>query len=88
VGLSLGINAVMVTSGSADGTVLLSRVVMLVNVTLASLIVLLHSYRDFRLGGARVPEARGDAAEAPPAERARPDHETARDQEPLGAAGR
>jgi len=87
-GLVLGLNAVGVTGGTAVGFVLLARFVMFVPVTLAGLFVLLHSYRDFRLGGPRAPEAYGDATEAPPAERARPDQDPGRDQEPLGAAGR
>ena len=87
-GLVLGLNAVGVTGGTAVGFVLLARFVMFVPVTLAGLFVLLHSYRDFRLGGPRVPEAQGHAVQAPPPERARPDQDPGRDQEPLGAAGR
>ena len=49
-GLVLGLNAVGVEGGTAVGFVLLARFVMFVPVTLVGLGVLLHSYRDFRLG--------------------------------------
>ena len=71
-GLVLGLKAVGVTGGTAVGFVLLARFVMFVPVTLAGLFVLLHSYRDFRLGrrGSEDPaDADPLAVDAPPAER-------------------
>jgi uncharacterized protein (TIRG00374 family) len=90
-GLVLGLNAVGVEGGTAVGFILLARFVMFLPVTLVGLAVLLHSYRDFRLGrrGSEVlGDAGGLAVEDPPAEGERHDDDPARDQQPVGAADR
>ncbi len=90
-GLVLGLNAVGVHGGTAVGFILLARFVMFVPVTLAGLAVLLHSYRDFRLGR-RGSEVLGDAGrlavEDPPAQQERAEDDAPRQQQPVGAADR
>ena len=67
-GLVLGLNAVGVDGGTAVGFILLARFVMFVPVTLAGLLILLHSYRDFRLTR-RPAEPRREPALEPALER-------------------
>jgi glycosyltransferase 2 family protein len=89
-GLVLGLDAVGVEGGTAVGFVLLARFVMFVPVTLAGLAVLLHSYRDFRLGqrGSEVLGERGRRApEHPDPEEEDPEHDPERDQQVGVAAG-
>jgi glycosyltransferase 2 family protein len=91
-GLILGLKAVGVTGGTAVGFVVLARFVMFVPVTLAGLFVLLHSYRDFRLGRRGGSEVLGNAGrlavEEPPAQRERAGHDPGGDEQSLGTPDR
>jgi len=65
-GLILGLDAIGVAGGTAVGFIVLARFVMFVPVTIAGLVVLLHSYRGFSLTH-RPAEALEEVAQPAPA---------------------